>query len=197
MTYIQIGSISISAVWIAAIVALFVSPILHRVITGSKVGEWYWNSFFLYLLVWKLSYILFNLHLFLKTPVSILYFNGGTKGHLLALALTSIYLLFFTRKKYPFIAKEAMLLFALYFICYELTIGLLHKSVIESMSHSLLLAVFMLIVNRNNKKRTGQLFILFALLEIFIISIFRTALSLDVLSFIWLGITVLIMSNRK
>jgi hypothetical protein len=196
---ISLGSISISATWIASSSALFISFLIYRVLSGKKIGDWYWNAFFLYFLVWKLSYILFNLKLFLGMPLSVIYFNGGIKGHLLALAVLSLYLLYFTGKKYQSIAVEAPNLFLLYFINYEGIINLITKYYMEAFSNLLLLLGYLFLhITLKWKKNliSYQIFILLILLMLLLLSIFHTLFSIDGLTIIWFGVTVFILMKK-
>jgi hypothetical protein len=198
MNYFQIGSLSLPSTWLAVVATLFVASLIHRVICGTKVGDWYWNAFFLYFITWKLSYILFNFKLFIGMPLSIAYFNGGTKGHFIALASLSIYLLFFARKKNPFFYRENTQIFLLFFISYGVLIHIIERNNIGSIVQITLLASLMrllFILKRNKKPIAGQLFFLFLLLELFLISLFNTIFSVKALTFIWLGITVFLFST--
>jgi hypothetical protein len=200
MSYFQIGSLSLPSTWLAVVAALFVASLIHRVICGMKVGDWYWNAFFLYFLTWKLSYILFNFKLFVGMPLSIAYFNGGTKGHFLALASLSIYLLFFARKKNPSFYRENTQIFLLFFISYGGFIHIIERNNIESIVHITLLASLislLFILKRKKRLLAGQLFFLFLLLELFLISLFNTIFSVEALTFIWLGITVFLFTFEK
>ncbi|WP_416143846.1 hypothetical protein [Planococcus koreensis] len=107
MTLYQIGSITMPAVWIATLIALAVSAVAWRIISGEKIGEWYWNAFTLYFLVWKASYILFNFEEFMNFPMSVLYFNGGASGHMLALAALAVYL-WMAVKKHAALSRDAL-----------------------------------------------------------------------------------------
>ena len=169
--------------------------------TGEKVADWYWNGFFIYFLVWKLSYILFNFRMFSDMPFSIVYFNGGTKGHILALVILSIYLLIFAPKKYPSIYQECAQIFLLYFICYEVIRGFLEKNTFETFIHLTLLVgfvvLFLLSLKKTKNPLSNQLLIVFILLELLIKSSFGTALSMDALPFIWIGLIVYILRKRE
>ncbi|WP_404331654.1 hypothetical protein [Mesobacillus maritimus] len=192
MSYFQIGSLSLPSIWLTVVASLFTASLFHLVVKRKKVGEWYWNGFFLYFLTWKLSYILFNFNLFIDMPLSVAYFNGGTKGHLLALALLSIYLLFFAWKKDSSVYKETTQLFFLFFISHEALIHIIERNMIESIVQVILLACFislLFILKRKKRLITGQLFFLFLLLQLFVISLFNSILSVEALTFIWLGIT--------
>ena len=199
MTYFQFGNLTIPSEWLAAALALFIASFLHRIIAGNKVGDWYWNSFFLYFVVWKLSYILFNLNMFIDMPISVLYFNGGTKGHILALATLSFYLLVIAVKKHPGVYKESSVIFLLYFMIYEVVICLLEKTNLETSVHSLILVgyvFFLYYLNKNGRSLVNQIVILIMMVELLTFSIFNSFLSLKALTFTWIGIlTITIQSN--
>lgn len=197
MTFFQVGSLAIPAVWIAAFGALFIAGMFNRIVTGKKVGDWYWNGFFYYFISWKLSYIVFNLNLFLDMPMSILYFNGGTKGHVFALAILSIYLLIFASKRFPFLYEESVRLFLLYFSSYKVIIGFLEKSSFEMLTHLVLLSGFLLLAQKKKKVQiSSQIFLLFILLELLIISLFGSIYSLESLTVIWMGSIVFILGMK-
>ncbi|MFD2117483.1 TlpA family protein disulfide reductase [Paenibacillus yanchengensis] len=71
-----------------------------------------WNTLLLWIIVWKGSYIVFDLKSFAANWQSILYFDGGTAGFVLAAVIGSIYLLlsFFKHSNWK-IAIENMLLY--------------------------------------------------------------------------------------
>jgi hypothetical protein len=199
LNFIQIGSISIPATWVGASLALFLAFLIYRVLSGKKVGEWYWNSFFLYFLIWKLSYIAFDLKFFIDFPLSVLYYNGGIKGHFLALAILSIYLLFFAVKKYHFITADSPHLFLLYFICYEAIINFLEKSSMEAISNLILLAGYLFLHKFQNWRKnviSNQIYILLVLLILLLLSIFHTIFSVNALTIIWEGVTVFILLKK-
>lgn len=140
MTYFNIGSLTIPAVWIAVALALAIADVLNRVILGSKVGDWYWNGFFIYFLTWKLSYIFFNLKMFLNLPFLIVYYNGCTKGHILAIAILTLYLALIAVKKYPAIYRDAARIYLFYFISYEIIRNALNRNTAEVIFQLILLA---------------------------------------------------------
>lgn len=190
MTYFQVGSLTIPAVWIAAAGALIMAALLNRAVTGEKVGDWYWNGFFYYFISWKLSYIVFNIKPFLDMPMSILYFNGGTKGHALALVILSIYLLTYSSKRFPFLYEESARLFLLYFISYQVMVGLLEKSSLEMFIHLVILSG-VLLMHLLQKKISNQTFLLLVLLELLIISWFASIFSMEALTVIWMASTTI------
>ncbi|MFD1708314.1 hypothetical protein ACFSCZ_16480 [Siminovitchia sediminis] len=196
MSFFQVGSIAIPTIWIAAFVALFIAAMFNRIVTGKKAGDWYWNGFFYYFILWKLSYVVFNLNLFLDMPMSILYFNGGTKGHIFALVILSIYMLIFASKRFPFLYEESVRLFLLYFISYKVIIGFLEKNNFEILIHLVLLSIFLFLEKGRKTQVSGQLFLLFILLELLIISSFGSILSLESVTIIWMGLIAIILGIR-
>ncbi|VEF46530.1 Uncharacterised protein [Bacillus freudenreichii] len=196
MTYFQVGSLAIPAVWIAVVGALFVASLFNWAVMGKKVEDWYWNGFFYYFVSWKLSYIVFNFNLFLDMPMSVLYFNGGEKGHALALVILSIYLLV-ALKQFPFLYEESSRLFLLYFISYQVIVGFLEKSSLEMFIHLVLLFGFLLLLQKMKKILiSSQMFLLFVLLELLIISSFNSLFSLESLTIIWMGSIVFILGMK-
>jgi hypothetical protein len=199
MNYLQIGNFSLPSLWLAVLTALFGASLLYKLLTSKKVGEWYWNSFILYFLAWKLSYILFNITMFIDMPLSILYFNGGTKGHFLGLTLLSLYLLFLAGKKHPGLPTETASIFFLFFLTYEVISKLLEQQWIEVFSHFVVFAgylVLFLSLKRKNKRITGPIIIVLVLIELLHFSIFSTLLSLKVLTLTWIGLTVLSLFKK-
>lgn len=199
MTYFQIGSLAFPAVWLAVLSALFIASLIYRFLTSHKVGDWYWNGFFLYFLTWKLSYILLNLNMFVKMPLSFIYFNGGTKGHFLALTLLSLYLLFYIGKKNPGIYNALSHIFLLFFISYEVIILLLESNWFAAFTQFIVLASYLFLVNylkKGDKLIPSTLMIVWILMELLVLSIFNTMFSLETLTFIWIGLTILVLFKK-
>ncbi|MFL0584832.1 TlpA family protein disulfide reductase [Solibacillus silvestris] len=86
MTYVTLGQFNIPIAWLAFLLAIFYSDFRSQKadVATNKLLE---HLVFTYILVWKFSYILFSLSDFLKAPLSLVYFDGGLKGHVLALVV--------------------------------------------------------------------------------------------------------------
>lgn len=200
MTYLSIGKVTIPSVWVAVILSLFLAAWLYKILTKKKIEDWYWNCFFLYVLTWKLTYIPFHFQLFLDMPLSIVYFNRGELGHILGLALVSIYIVMIARKKYHLSFTGVSQSFILYFLTYQLLIRILEKNIAET---AILIAVFMVClylfvkINKRNLLLPVQTFMLIILLDFFFMSLFDSFFTQEALSFSWLGITVLLLSKSK
>ena len=95
MGYLTLGTWTIPYAWVAFLLTYLYIDIRNR----KAKTQWpnaFENLLFVYLISWKASYILFYWEPFLSSPLSILYFDGGWKGHLIALAITSV---IFIRRK--------------------------------------------------------------------------------------------------
>lgn len=196
MSYFTIGSLTIPAIWLAVLLTLFITSLLYRFAFGRKLDDWYWNGFFLYFLVWKLSYILFHFDMFLDIPLSIAYFNGGIKGHFLALVSLSIYLFYILEKKRQPIHREATMLFLLFFIGFETIHYALETNVPAVLLNLLLLIGYVVLLKGNKQSFSTQLFFFIFLLELFIISFFQSILSIEILTFSWLAVIAYTLSIR-
>lgn len=91
MEYFSIGSINIPISWIA-----FFTAALFLEWFSRKRDDSYSKSldrlFWIYLAVWKGSYILFFWDSFIQAPMSLLYFDGGIKGHIAAVLVLCIFI---------------------------------------------------------------------------------------------------------
>jgi hypothetical protein len=199
MTLYQIGNITLPAVWIAVLIALAVCALAWRLISGEKIGEWYWNAFTLYFLVWKASYILFNFEEFLNFPMSALYFNGGVSGHILAIAALSVYLLR-AAKKHPGLCLNALSVLLLFFIGFEATLATLEQQLTPSVLHTLLfvsIAAFLYASRKKAMAPSMQFYVLFVLAEVLILSLFQPFLSAAPLTFSWLVLTAFALARFR
>lgn len=92
MTYITLGQFSIPISWIAFFIAILYSDFRNKnkdEITDKIISRLFW----VYVLIWKLSYIIFAWESFVQAPMSILYFDGGLKGSILAFLVMMIVLI--------------------------------------------------------------------------------------------------------
>ncbi|MGE8204605.1 hypothetical protein ACQKP0_08575 [Heyndrickxia sp. NPDC080065] len=200
MTYIEILNRSIPVEWLAVIFALFVTAGLYQIATKKKVGHWYWNGFLIYILIWKLSYILFNLKVSLTSPVSILYFHGGARGHILAIIVLSIYLLIVARKNSDLFDNHSTMVFILFFLVYEACLQFFANGWFALLVQFIgLTGIYLFFLSRVKKKKpiSLQIYLFLILLEFLIISLFQPLISLDTITFTWLTVFFIIISNKK
>ena len=199
MTLYQIGNITMPAVWIATLITLAVSAVVWRVIRGEKIGEWYWSAFTLYFLVWKASYILFNFDEFLDFPMSVLYFNGGASGHILALAALSAYLWMFA-KKHLGLYRDALPILLLFFGGFEAALAILEQQFAASVLQTILfsgIAAFLHASRKRDNADSTQIYILFILAEGLILSLFQPFFSIEPLTFSWLALTAFALARFR
>lgn len=198
MTYFSIGSVTISAVWLSCILALFIAAFLFRAAAGRKLEEWYWNGFMFYAATWKLSYILFHFKLFASMPSSLLYYSGGSRGHYLGMGVFSVYLLFFAKKKYSSLHNQAdtPVLF-LFYVSLQFILSIIKTDSLEAFFHGVLLAVFLILLKKKTVI-TKSFFILTILLELLILSFFHEYYSIEYLSYCWVAVLaiILFLQNR-
>lgn len=161
---------------------LFTSLILR--FFRKSAGDWLWTGFLLYFLVWKLSYALLNFSFVLENPLSLLYFDGGIKGHFLGMHFLGGYLYFVSRKTVH-LYEEISLALPIFFISFELILHYLKGNLLETAFHLVLLFIFLFGALRKSQKNpyTISQWIWFSLLaELLIINLFRPFFSLDSVS---------------
>ncbi len=84
--YFTIGNLSVPSSWIALIVAFVVAYSAVRVRFGKKYAEALSDAFFYLIIVWKLSVVITDFSSVIRSPLSLIYFNGGVVGFYLGLA---------------------------------------------------------------------------------------------------------------
>ncbi|WP_050182237.1 hypothetical protein [Domibacillus robiginosus] len=91
MEFIQIANLTLPVQHPAIVIALFGAWLYARIQYGKSFADQFSNAAFLFVIVWKLSIILFQFQLVLQAPMSIVYFNGGIYGFWLGLAAALLY----------------------------------------------------------------------------------------------------------
>lgn len=199
MTLYQIGSITLAAVWIAVVIALAAVALIKRIVSAEKIGEWYWNAFTLYFLVWKASYILFHFEEFLNFPLSVLYFNGGAPGHLLAMAALTIYL-WAAVNKHRTLYRDALIVLLLFFTGFQIALNILEKQLAASVPHTILLigvATFLYASRKKTIANSRQILLLLVLAELLVLSMFQPLFSVQPLTFSWLALTAFTLEKFR
>lgn len=84
--YFTIGSLSVPSSWISLIAAFVVAYSAVRVRYGKKHAETLSDVFFYLIIVWKLSVVLTDFSSVIRSPLSLIYFDGGVVGFYLGLA---------------------------------------------------------------------------------------------------------------
>jgi peroxiredoxin len=106
VTVIQIGSLAISLKWLllglAVVFALITIKLWLRQTQQKEIHksifDLIFNALFLGFVIWKASLILLEPSLVIKSPMSLLYFTGGTAGLVIAIIVSIIFFLYKARK---------------------------------------------------------------------------------------------------
>lgn len=191
MNYITFGRFTLPADLLAAFAAIFIGALIYRLKEKKSIDDWYWNSFFLYIAIYKLSYALFNFKMFIDTPLSLLYFNGGTKGQILAFAGIALYLLWIARKKSSSINTQDYLpVYFIFFMLFWTALFAFSEDFLAAALQALFLLGF-LVFYFSKTKLNLQYTILFLMLEVLILSLFSDLFSLENLLILALGFYLL------
>ncbi len=87
--YFTIGNLSVPSSWIALIVAFVVAYSAVRVRYGKKQAGTLSDVFFYVVIVWKLSVLITDFSSVIRSPLSLIYFNGGIVGFYLGLVVAA------------------------------------------------------------------------------------------------------------
>jgi hypothetical protein len=113
---IQFGPILVKASWLIILFSLLCAyaviviylrkdePLLNQL--SSILG----NSFLLYVLIFKFSFLLFRPSILLNNLKGALFFTGGTKGAILGLVISLLYITFQLYKRRLFVRKVLLAL---------------------------------------------------------------------------------------
>lgn len=192
MNYLTIGRFTVPADLLAAFAAIFLGAMVYWLKERKSIGDWYWNSFLIYIAIYKLSYALFNSSIFFDTPISLLYFNGGTSGQILAFIGIAIYLFISSRKRENSIRKqESMPGYFSFFMIYETAMFALSYEIIAAMVQAAIWAVF-LVGYFKGIRLTEQIGLLFLMTEALVLSLYSDLLLVENLLLLGLGVYLLV-----
>ncbi len=195
MNYITFGRFTLPADLLAAFAAIFIGALIYRAREKKSIDDWYWNSFFIYIAIYKLSYALFHFKMFLDAPFSLLYFNGGTEGQILAFAGIAIYLYAISRKKGSSVSvKEFLPAYFLFFMLYWTGLFAFSEDFIATAVQAGILIGF-IVFYLKKVELTREYSILFLMLEALILSLFSDLLALENLLIFALGIYLVIFQR--
>ncbi|MEK4425987.1 redoxin family protein [Solibacillus sp. FSL K6-1523] len=121
MDYLSIGSINVPYSWLAFLVAIFISEWMTKKNKDVQLDAY----LFLYIIIWKLSYVIFYFDAFITAPLSILYFDGGMNGHYLAIFVTVLQLI---RKRQSLQLDDLWQGFLIFIASYHIIFGLLQQN---------------------------------------------------------------------
>ncbi|WP_246943734.1 hypothetical protein [Bacillus pinisoli] len=102
MEIIQLGSLAILLKWLLLGVAVFIGLLFLKYYTKKSSDSLSFdlisNSVFWGFVVWKLSLLIIEPTLIINSPLSLLYFTGGSTGLLLAIIFSIVYVLWKSRE---------------------------------------------------------------------------------------------------
>lgn len=195
MNYITFGRFTLPADLLAAFAAIFIGALIYRLKEKKSIDDWFWNSFFIYIAIYKLSYAVFNFNLFIDTPFSLLYFNGGTEGQILAFLGIAIYIVWLTRKKGSTTkAEEYLPGYFLFFLLYWTGLFAFSQEFLAAAIQAVLLVMFILFYFKNIGL-TVEYALLFLMLEALVLSLFADLLAVENLLIFALGIFLIIFQR--
>lgn len=127
-----IKSLTIPSSWLAVFLAILITGIIVWRKFGKESEEWFSDKAILFLLVWKFSVVITDFAMIIDSPLSILYFNGGSVGVYLGLSAALLKLLWQFRKKNWPESELVSLLFSMVMLqsLYQLFMVLLNDSVL-------------------------------------------------------------------
>ncbi|MET3575634.1 hypothetical protein [Bhargavaea ullalensis] len=163
-----IFSLTVPSSWIAVLIAMAAAYSIVRVRADKAAAGLFADAAFWFILVWKGSYILFHFGVFIRSPFSVLYYNGGTAGATLGL-LSALFFLY--RKK---AADQDWLLTAAVSVqaVYQTAMVLLNRTGwlpgTVTIAGFLILLTAVLIKNESSAGWTLQLAVLFPVVHLFI-----------------------------
>ncbi|MCP3740396.1 hypothetical protein [Rossellomorea sp. BNER] len=186
-----IGSFTFANTWLAFIIAVILTLITVRVRYGQYAINWYSNSAFIFIMVWKFSIILFDIKNIFSHPYSIIYFNGGIKGVWLGVIGVLLYTYLYYKRK-----EDQHFIFPAWIITitvYQLTLGILSQ-----MSITALIAFFINIGFVYYSSRDGgtQIIILFTIFQLLVQSVQGSIWSLTTAVYLVVMVYFMILSWR-
>lgn len=111
-----IKSLTIPSAWLALLIAFVVTWLIVWKRYGKEAENLYSDAILLFIVVWKLSIIVTDFEMVVDSPLSILYFNGGSTGIYLGLAAALIRGAFALRKNGFSVKESEMALFSIVLI---------------------------------------------------------------------------------
>lgn len=196
MNAITIGKFTLQAELLTFFITIFAVSILYKAVMQKSLSDWYYNAIILYIVIYKLSYITFQFDLFIKTPLSILYFDGGWKGQVLAFIGLAIYLVMITTKRYELLKSEFIPTYFIFVSIYSLLQQAFLAHYVVAFINIMFLGTFIWIYLKSNVAHENQLFIFLLLVQAILLS-FSSGLSITHILMLSLGVILFILKKLK
>lgn len=168
---------TISSAWVAFLLAAFFTYWIVRWKTDKSIADLYGDVIFYFIIVWKLSVVITDFKVVVKSPLTILYFNGGTIGLFLGITAAALMVVYtFHKKKLSFNMLSGVLIsVVLTQSFYQIFIGIFNDGPFWSKTITIVLLGMTILFYSLNSKNTMSLFtlllILFSGIMLFISSI--------------------------
>lgn len=161
MTFVQIGNVTIQVEWIAVVLAIILFMFIEKFVRKDS-SLWFQDVMLNYILVWKLSYIIFEFPLFIQHPLSVLYFSGGWKGHVLGIVVAVVLLIRKSKKNGEELNwNNCLFSFVGYFLLYQASVYCLSKLMWTGILF--IIAYIMIAYKSKHSKLNSWIFILILL----------------------------------
>lgn len=123
MNWVTVGSLTVPIAQLALGLAFAIAACYLWLTKKQALLDVYGNAVLLFILVWKLSVLVFSFELIVQAPLSLLYFNGGKPGFWLAIAVVFLYLAW----KGPAVPwKQTIKLWMVVMVLYEILVPLIY-----------------------------------------------------------------------
>ncbi|OMF80903.1 hypothetical protein [Paenibacillus glucanolyticus] len=133
---------------------------LRRVAERDSIIACTANAFWLWLIVWKGSYIIFHPVEFIHQPVALLYFDGGSRGIWIANLISALYIGYRSWRhnwSYQIWMKVGVwLIFGCWFVYHSLLIAIGEESIYHAASAALSLGFLIHLFRSQNRTDTGK-----------------------------------------
>jgi len=158
LKWVSLGPVSVPASWAAMLVAFLITGTFLAISKKKATSDWYGNAIFIFIMTWKLSVIIFQFKMSIANPMTILYFNGGTKGYWLGIAGVITYTVLMKRRSETESFNNPILAWIMTVSAYELVIGMLDEGAIWlTLSQFVINLLFLILIIFRKEKSQWQL----------------------------------------
>lgn len=189
MSFITIGNVTVNIEWAAFLLAFVLYTVVEKFI-NKKISGWFEDAVFTYIIVWKLSYIVFQFPLFIKNPLSVLYFSGGVFGHMLGVIVALILFIRKMKKNNEQIKwSQAFFTFASFYFVWQGCSFILEKQYVVGI---VVMALYLFIVYRMRVNDSTVFVYLLMLLNSVLFAYDQQLFSIK--GWVFIGVTLFVLS---
>ncbi|WP_042346562.1 hypothetical protein [Bacillus massiliigorillae] len=196
MNAITIGNFTLQVELLTFFITIFAVSFMYKVIMKKSIGDWYFNAIIIYIIIYKGSYIIFQYDLFMKTPLSIVYFDGGWKGQIFAILGLALYMMRITNKKTHMLSIDIVPAYFLFITIYSMIQQAFASHYIAAFIQILILSAYIWIYMKVKLAHENQMFIFFILVQAILLSFFNGLSTTDILM-LCLGVALFVLKTLK